>query len=301
MTSYLLIANPASGSGRGCHRADLLANSLPDSCQVEVVETKCRGSAAEIAADRGSDVDRVIAVGGDGTLNEILSGLMARGLPSKARPALGFLPSGTGNAATRAFGFSSDPILVARSLPTAPVRPVDVGVVTHAGGERPFLLWLGAGFDAVLIAALHASRTGRMGVTGLLRKLPEVLGALARYQAPDIEVEVDGTEFGVACSMILPNVAKIPFGGTVAETADPFDGLLDIVAIPRGSKLRLTQLGLSLLVSSLHRARGVRHSLGTRIGLRSEGDVPFQLDGEPVGKLPVDVRLERGAVRLLLT
>lgn len=296
-----MIVNPASGSGRARHRARLLANGLGDQCQVEVVETKHRGSASEIAAARATEVERIIAVGGDGTLNEVLSGLMELGRSAEALPELGFLPSGTANAAVRAFGFGSHPSVVAGSLPDVQARPVDVGMVSYSGGARPFLLWFGAGFDAVVIDALNASRTGLMGMAGLARNTPRVLGALGRYQAPEIELEVDGSDFGVASSVALPNVGEVAFGGVVADTADPFDGQLDVVAIPLISKLRIARLGLSMFTSSLHRAHGVRHTLGRRIRLRSEGEVPFQLDGEPVGKLPVDVRLVCGAVRLLLT
>ena len=114
-------------------------------------------------------------------------------------------------------------------------------------------------------------------------------------------MEVDGSSFGVASSVILANVREVAFGGVVAETADPFDGQLDVVAVPPGSRLNLVRLGLSMLTSSLAQAQGVRHTLGTRIRLDSDGHVPFQLDGEPVGMLPAAVRLERGAVRLLLT
>lgn len=301
MTSYLLIVNPASGKGRARHRAELLGNGLSDHAQVEVVETHRRGSAAEIATARAAEVERIIAVGGDGTLNEVLSGLMALERPAEALPELGFLPSGTANAAVRAFGFGSDPGIVAKSLANVNVRPVDVGVVSYAGGMRPFILWFGAGFDAVIIDALNTSRTGLMGIAGLVRNVPHVLGAVGRYPAPAIEIEVDGSGFGDASSVVLPNVAEVAFRGIIAEFADPFDGQLDVVAIPAVSKARLARLGLSMLTSSLHRARGVRHTRGNRIRLRSEGEVPFQLDGEPVGTLPVDVWLKCGAVRLLLT
>lgn len=240
-------------------------------------------------------------MGGDGTLNEVLGGLVGTGRSAQELPELGFLPAGTANAAIRAFGFSSDPDAVASSLSEADSRPVDVGVVSHEGGERPFLLWFGAGFDAVVIDALNASRTGLMGVSGLLGNSRQVLSALGRYAAPQIEMEVDGSSFGVASSVILANVREVAFGGVVAETADPFDGQLDVVAVPPGSRLNLVRLGLSMLTSSLAQAQGVRHTLGTRIRLDSDGHVPFQLDGEPVGMLPAAVRLERGAVRLLLT
>ena len=67
--------------------------------RVEVVETTHRGHATELAANHADQVDRVIAVGGDGTLNEVLCGLMSTGREADHLPELGFLPSGTANAA----------------------------------------------------------------------------------------------------------------------------------------------------------------------------------------------------------
>ncbi len=268
---------------------------------MEVVETGHRGEAAELAADRAAVVDRIIAVGGDGTLNEVLGGLVGTGRSAQELPELGFLPAGTANAAIRAFGFSSDPDAVASSLSGAESRPVDVGVVSHEGGERSFLLWFGAGFDAVVIDTLNASRTGLMGVSGLVVNSGRVLRALRRYAAPQIRIEVDGSSFGVAASVVLANVREVAFGGVVAETADPFDGRLDVVAVPAGSPPKYVRLGLSMLTSSLTGAKGVRHTLGAHMRLDSDEPVPFQLDGEPVGMLPATVRVERGAVRLLLT
>jgi diacylglycerol kinase family enzyme len=138
-------------------------------------------------------MDRIIAVGGDGTLNEVLSGLVRTGRSAQELPELGFLPAGTANAAISAFGFSSDPDAVAKSLCEADSRAVDVGIVSYEGGERPFLLWFGAGFDAVVIDALHTSRTGLMGVSGLLAHSRRVVSALGRYAAPQIEMEIDGS------------------------------------------------------------------------------------------------------------
>jgi len=293
--------NPASGRGRARVRGEALQRGLAKSWPVEVSETGRPGAAAEIAARRAGEVDRVIAVGGDGTLNEVLSGLMGSGLSVQELPELGFLPAGTGNAAVKAFGFSSDPWQVASSLPEVESRAVDVGVVSYEGGERPFLLWFGAGFDAVVMEALSVSRTGMMGVSGLLLSFPRVLGALGRYVAPGISIEVDGSSFGVASSVILANVREVAFGGVVAETANPFDGQLDVVATPTGFRLNIVRLGYQMLNSSLTRAYGVQHTLGTQIKMSAEGRVPFQLDGEAVGQLPATVRLERGAVRLLLT
>jgi len=301
VASYLVIVNPASGKGRGLARAEALRSTLASSHRVEVVTTRRRGFAADVAAERAASFDRVIAVGGDGTLNEVLSGLMRAGENAGERPALGFLPSGTANAAVLAFGFSASPTAVARSLPEVEIRAVDVGVVTHAGTERPFLLWFGAGYDAVVIDALNSKRTGLMGIAGLARKAPDVLLAVRRYPSPDIDVHMDARASDHAASVIVANVGQVAFGGTVAEGVDPFDGRLDVVMVPRATTLSLVALCGRMMLSSLAQARSVTRTTGTAARLTSGGCVPFQLDGEPVGTLPAEIRLEPRAVRLLLT
>lgn len=300
MTSYLLVVNPTSGRGRARGRAERLRQSLATSHSVDVVETQRRGSAADIAAGHVGQVDRVIAVGGDGTLNEVLTGLMRVPRPAADLPALGFLPSGTANAAVRAFGFSSDPIVAARSFSTTEGRLADVGIVRFESVERPYLLWFGAGYDAVMIGTLNDQRTGRMGIGGLTRHTPAVLRAIAQYPAPEIEVVEGGVVEARASSVILANVGRVAFGGAVVDTADPFDGRLDLVALPRASKWRLATMGLRMLTSSLHRARGATHRMASEVRLHSDGRVPCQLDGEPVGTLPATVRVQPGAIRLLV-
>lgn len=299
--SYLLIANPVSGRGKGRQRAQALAETLSVESTVEVAETRARGDATEIAAQRGPDFGRVIAVGGDGTLNEVLTGLWRSGRSARELPELGFLPSGTANAAAPAFGLRSDPGEVARSLDHAPSRPVDFGVVRSSGEERPFLLWCGAGYDAVVIDALNSARTGRMGLLGLLRNAPRVVGRILAYEESPVQAEVDGSLWTALGGVVVANVADIAFGGTIAGGADAFDGVLDVVAAPTGTKSRLPLLGLAMLSSGLQSARGVRRSTASSVRLRSTGLVPVQIDGEPAGTLPIDVRVVAGGVRLLLT
>ena len=302
MTSFLLVVNPASGRGQARRRAEMLRSSLARSHSVDVVETRGRGSASDVVAGRALDFERVIAVGGDGTLNEVLGGLLRVGATAEDRPALGFLPSGTANAAVAAFGFSATPAEVSHTLPAAKVRRVDVGVASFDGTERPFLLWFGAGYDAVVIDALNSRRTGLMGVAGLARKTPSVLRALRLYGSPDIEVSMEGRETSVAASVMLANVGEVAFGGTVAAAADPFDGCLNLLTLPRLGPLRMAVLLGQMMLSSLERAREVGHAtVSGSVRLESKGEVPFQLDGEPVGTLPVEVRVAPGAVRLLLT
>lgn len=301
MPSYLLVVNPKSGRGRALTRSETLRAALAESNEVEVVETKARGYASEVVSRRSGEFDRVVAIGGDGTLNEVLTGLVDVGAPADELPALGFLGSGTANAAIQAFGLSGEPMAVARALPGAEARPVDVGIASFGDTERPFLLWFGAGYDAIVIDVLNTERTGLMGIAGLVRKSPSVVRAVHRYSAPEITIRTDDEQERRAASVILANVAEMAFGGTASPAADPFDGRLEVLMVPRSSTAGVAGLFLRMMTSSLDRGRGVGHVPATRVRLEAEGEVPFQLDGEPVGTLPAEVRVRPGAVRLLLT
>lgn len=301
MTSYAVIVNPASGKGRALRKADALHARLSESCPVQVLRTTHRGAATELASEATTRVDRVIAVGGDGTLNEVLNGIVSAGLEPEDRPELGFLPAGTANAAVRAFGLRTDAHAVADALMEAEATPLDVGMVDHEGGRRAFLLWCGAGWDAVVIDALNAKRTGLMGVSGLVGHLPQVLDAVTRYRQPMIDAAIDRAEAGSHSTVIIANVGPIGFGGRVTASADPADGRFDVVCVPRISPLSWIGLSFRMMASTLTSARGVRHESGERITLRANGSVPFHLDGEPAGTLPVTVSLEHGAIRFLKT
>lgn len=301
MTSTLLIINPAAGSGRGRHKATILVDRLPEVADVHLVETDERGAAIRLASEHASEVDRIIAVGGDGTLNEVLTGMMeARGRDEEIA-SLGFLPAGTANAASRAFGLTSDPKVAAEKLTDPEILEVDVAIVRHEGGERPFLVRFGAGLDAAVLEELNATRTGVMGFGGLFRSIPRIIEVMRSYSDPDIAVEVDGAPFATAASVVLPNVGEVGLQATVVEDADPADGLLEVLAVSLPTKLSIVRLGLRMLASSLASAPEVRRTRGRRVRLTADGHVPFQLDGEPVGALPAEVRLEPSAIRLLVT
>jgi len=299
MISYALIVNPASGRGRGIRRAELLRTGLGGAGSVQLLTTTRRGEATELACEAARRVDRIIAIGGDGTLNEVLNGLIDSGLEPADLPELGFLPAGTANAAGRAFGSSLSPGAMARALAHAESIPVDVGIVRHEGGERAFMLWLGAGWDAVVIHTLNAERSGRMGVSGLISEVPRMLSAISRYRQPRITTEVDGSIFGEHASLIIANVGATGFGGMVAPEAEPGDGRFDIVGLPHFTIFGSIRMGARLFTSSLIRCQGVSHSLGSLVTLSAAGTVPFHVDGEPVGELPATVTMRPGAIRFL--
>jgi diacylglycerol kinase family enzyme len=281
MPSYLVVVNPKSGRGEGLARAEMLRSALSAADDVHVVATEGRG--------------------GDGTLNEVLTGLLRLRAPPHRLPALGFLASGTANVATRAFGLAATPSAAAHALHAAEARPVDVGIVSSGGEERPFLLWFGAGYDAIAIDALNRKRTGLMGIFGLVRKFPSVVKALHAYPAPEITVLADGDRERSGASTMMANVGAMGFGSTATTAADPYDGHMDLLTVPRTGTIGVVGLWVRMTLSSLERSPGVDRIPVTEARFETDGEVPFQLDGEPVGTLPAAVRVLPGAVRLLMT
>lgn len=281
-------------------RAEALRSLLAREDGVELAKTSGRGQATDLARSRGAGFDRVVAIGGDGTLNEVLCGLMSLGPSVDNRPALGFLPGGTANVASAAFGFSSDPAQLASELPGMSGRLIDVGVAQLGDHERPFLLWCGAGIDAVVIEELNSGRTGRMGVVGLALGAGRVLSRVARYSSPAVQVTADDLGMPPGSSVILANVGQIAFGGSIHSGVSPSDGWLDVVTVKNMSPVGVLAAGVRMLLSNLTSSGGVEHRTARTVTLTSEGKVPVQIDGEPVGHLPLSVRLERAAIRLLV-
>jgi diacylglycerol kinase family enzyme len=300
VASYLLIVNPVAGKGAGSARAAELRERLDPDHAVDLVSTTSRGHATRLAREHGADVDGVIAIGGDGTLNEALVGVLGVGASADTRPALGFLPGGTANVATKAFGFMPEPRRLADALPHLEGRLVDVGIADFAGQSRPFLQWCGAGIDAVVIDELNSARIGHLGRRGIVLKAPRVIASVARYPAPSVHVVADGQELASAASVIVANVAEVAFGGTLHSGATPFDGEIDVVTIEQAGPFRTAHMAAYMMLASLTSSPDVGHRTATTVTMRSEGRVPVQIDGEPVGHLPIHVRVEKAAVRLLV-
>lgn len=158
----MLIANPKATSTSRRAR-DILVRAFAGDLDLVLAETGHRGHATELArraAVEGYDV--VITLGGDGTVNEAVNGLLADG-PSPDLPALAVLPSGSTNVFVRTLGLPSDPIGATRAvldaLRAGRYRTIGLGAASHPGGaERYFTFCAGVGFDAEVVREVERRR-----------------------------------------------------------------------------------------------------------------------------------------------
>lgn len=268
-----------------------LRQRLEQRPEVDLQVTRRAGEAESLASNAVRDGrDRVIAVGGDGTVQEVINGLLAG-----SRGELGIVPLGTGNDLARSLGLPAEPASAWKVAMGRHAREVDAARARNgAGQERWFASAGGIGFDAQVAAAMVRRRGWQAGKTGYVLT---TLAELRRFDNRRVAITLDGETF---CRSVLfvaiANGAYYGGGMKIALKAEPDDARLDICVV--GDISRLTALRE---MPNLYRGTHVRNpavSMHTAQTIRIEGDrsTLIHLDGEPFGTLPLDVRIAPGVL-----
>jgi diacylglycerol kinase family enzyme len=233
----------------------------------------------------------VVAVGGDGTLNEVVNGLVP--LREEYPVTVGALMTGRGRDACRNLGLMRDPRRAARRLVEGRVVSLDVGLARWPGGHRYFLGWAGSGFDAVV-----AERAGERG--GPLIYARGVLTSLRNYRPAEISVRLDGADAwaGPAASVVVCNGAWFGGGMRIAPGARPDDGLLDVVRLGALGRLELARW-LPTVYWGGHLANPrIQVRRAARVRIDAGAPLPVQIDGELGFHTPLDIEIHPAALRL---
>lgn len=252
------------------------------------------------AAEGGAGA--VIAAGGDGTVNEVVNGLMSSPRARGGECPLGVLALGTGSDLARGLGLPQDPGAALASLAGGRVRPLDVGRIRcvsrdGAGLSRHFVNEVDFGIGAEVTRRVQArTRTG-----GRATYLWTTVRALLAWRDPEVELRLDG---GAPERVRIKSVflANAPFAGggmCIAPGARPDDGKLRLVvfgALGRVEAIR--RLG------ETYQGREIDHPLIRYADCReltadADSEVLIECDGEPIGRLPARVDLLPGALRVL--
>jgi diacylglycerol kinase family enzyme len=274
----LVVVNPAATSTSAKMR-DVLVGALASEVKLDVVQTTHRGHARELAAQAAAeDIDLVVAVGGDGTVNEVVNGILTHG-PAPDLPMLAVVPGGSTNVFSRALGRSRDPIEAtaeileslragrsrlislgtasATGTSTAPVSGTEPGAAAavadadagvHQGDwtePRWFVFAAGLGFDADVIARVEARRAaGRRSTGGLYVKegtAAFLLGHERRRPAMTLSVPGSPPLDGLFLCLVS-NVSPWTYLGARAINPSPdasFETGLDVFALGRMGPLRM--------------------------------------------------------------
>jgi len=304
----LLIVNPYATSTTQLRRA-VIVRALSSAVELEVVETRYRGHATSLAAAaQGGGFGLVLTLGGDGTVNEAVNGILG---PPAARctgatgataslPALAALPGGNANVFTRALGLPPDPVDAAGQILQALAEGRSRRVGLGLAGDRYFTFNAGLGLDAEVVRAVDGRRAGGQTATPALyiRVTLRQYYRVTDRRHPALMLEREGhPPAGPLFVGIVSNTAPWTYLGRRPINPNPqagFDSGLDVFALRNlGSVSTLRTIGKAL--SAIGRPPHGRSVLSlhdlTEVTLRASRPVAFQVDGEYMG--------ERECVRFL--
>jgi YegS/Rv2252/BmrU family lipid kinase len=250
--------------------------------------TEYPAHATEVAAEAAAKgYQTVVALGGDGTVHEVINGLMR--IAPEQRPRLGIVPIGSGNDFAFALGVPFNPQEAVRRVFTGGERWVDVALIRDGSGRCEYFdNTAGLGFDAAINIR---SRKIKL-LTGFAMYLTAVLQSIAlNFEAPRLRVQHDTATLDEPILMLTVGNGPREGGGFVTTpAARPDDGQLDFVYIGQVSQWRMLQLLPKVMNATHVRERDVRVGVTTRLVVDSDRALPIHIDGELFAPYEADVR-----------
>ncbi len=297
----LIIHNPVAGRGRRKRFQTVLDLLERHGNELSLRATEAPGDGTRLARQiEAGDGDLVVAAGGDGTINEVINGLVAAGRPAPL--PLAIVPLGTSNVLAAEIGLGRSPAVVERTIREGAVRSVSLGRITGANlpDGRCFILMAGAGIDAHAVADVDPGLKRRFAQgayvwAGLRQAL--------RSRRLGYEVEIDGVRHEAAWVV----VAKARrYGGpfVIAARARLDDPRFEVCLFARGGAWAMARYGSALVLGRLARSPGFSSVLGRRVRIAASpselGEEPVQCDGDHMARLPVEVEVVPEALDLVV-
>lgn len=275
------IINPIAGTRSKLLLEDLIQQHLDlKNLNYSISYTKERGHAQELASEAViQGVDFIVAVGGDGTVNEVARALI------NEKSVLGIIPVGSGNGLARHLGIPLSPSLAIETLNKQNQKLIDAGMANN----RPFFCTAGIGFDAH-IGRKFASSTKR----GFNTYVRTVLQEFLQYKSHTYSIQVDQEPAvdSEAFSITFANAAQFGNNAYISPEADISDGKLDLCLIKKYPKRVGLHLGMRLFNKTIHKSRFMSiRKIESAVINCSDADC-FHLDGEFLmldGKLELEI------------
>ena len=290
MVCARIIVNPTAGRGRSLRALGVTQKVLNRaSWKWEVQLTRAPGHATELASQAAAQgIPLVAAIGGDGTVNEVIQGIAG------TETALAVIPGGTGNDHARSLGIPLAPTKAATLLWQGKIINMDIGKER----DRHFGCLVSIGFPVDVIH--HTNHKSRF-LGGSLAILSSVWQTLQDLCFHEVTLTLDDHRFSVlTCGIFVLNTPSVGGGLRFSPTADVTDGLFDVVVIGKLTRVELlcnlpkVYVGrhLNHRAFSLYRCRSVR--------IETAKPLPKMFDGEIIGYTPVEAFLQPQALRIVV-
>lgn len=269
MNKLLFILNPVAGGGNARNLEPLIEEAMKDhNIEYDIVFTTKPKEAIKIAED--SFHHKVIAVGGDGTVNEV-----AKGLINRRFGTLGIIPGGTGNDLSRSLGIPMDPIKAIESIIEGKEKLIDIGM---ANGY-PFLNIASFGFDAEVVKITEKIKSK---IKGKMAYVLGVLFTLIRFKKREVSIQIDGKEYKEKLILLAAGNGKYYGGGMkILPHSQLSDGYLHLCLIKDINNLLMLLLFPTIFKGTHYKYKKyVSIYKSKEIKINSEENILFNLDGE---------------------
>ena len=264
----VFIVNPKAGTNLQKHIRDSVDKHLNHKkFEYGIWQTERSGHAADLASkalDEGYEI--IVAVGGDGSVNEVASVLMG------TETVLGIIPAGSGNGLAMHLGYGRDVDEAIKKINTAEVKTIDAGTMNG----RPFINIAGVGFDGLVSNMMIGSHW-----RGFLPYFLKSVEAGLHYTARDCRIELDDKTLEMKCFAIsIANGPMYGYNFQIAPDARLDDGLFEVVILKDAPRWQYFAAIPAMLNNKIYEAEFVEHYAARRVKISAEGENHVHLDGE---------------------
>lgn len=301
---WFLILNPASGSGNGGRSWQSIKDELvKQEISFSLYTTTGPGDACKaVISAIGIGFRKILVVGGDGSLSEAANGILDQTTVHSSEILLALIPVGTGNDWGRTWKLPSSVKERIALLKTPHICRQDAGRVIYNNDgiteTRWFMNIAGCGFDAqVTVEANKAKAAGKSGVMVYISKL---VSTLFSYKPVVSSIWIDGKQEQADLFAMLAGIGR--FGGNkmlLAPEANPTDGLFDVLIIRKISRLKVIFHLPKLFNGKLLKLSEISQKRCSSVRIESNLPLFLQMDGESVGKTPVEMTVFPGALSVV--
>jgi YegS/Rv2252/BmrU family lipid kinase len=283
------ILNPSTGRRRSQEIESILRETLSGKVRLSIRRTERAQHAIALARAAARYSDFVIAVGGDGTVGEVATGLLGTGVP------MAIIPTGSTNVIARGLNIPLDPKRAARMLQGPTETKLLDGMLAS---ERVALHMIGCGFDAMIMEdAPQSLKRAAAWIAYVPAALKHVTGRSWKFR-----ITIDGEEIATEARMVL--VANGSFvldpRFAVGRNIRADDGVLDVIVFTPPNLAAATTVASWLAVGQIDRSQYVQQFRGKQIRIESEPPAPVECDGDVVGATPVEITVLPRAVPVIV-
>lgn len=291
---YLFIVNPTAGRGDTEEKWEEVKGLIEDiGLDYQVFFTEAPGEAVFLASEGvKSGFDVLVAVGGDGTVNEVIRGI--KEVKHAHDVKLGIIPTGTGNDLIRSLEIPKDIREALRIVKKGHTQRIDLGKIDNGY----FLNVVGVGFDA---AVANEVNTNINFLTGTAAYIYGVFKMIFKYKSHQMKISIDDKVYSGRYFLVAVANGKYFGGGLkIAPQADPSDGYFNICLIREVSQMEVVKVLPSVFNGNHINHPAVNFYKGKRVKIESAEEVLVQADGELKGTLPVTFEIQEKAISILV-